>query len=542
MSASGTADVSGLDFHPQNDGLVVPEGFQVATVADGIGRARHLAVRENGDIYVAMRASSSGKCLAALRDEDGDGSAEVIHFFGDFGECGSVELHDGFLYFSSLNTLYRIKLDPDQLVPGGPVEVVVREFAKNGTWHNYKIMAFDEAGSLYVNVGSPSNVCQEQSDKPGSPGMSPCPHLENHSGVWRFSSSRLGQSQFEDGVLYATGLRNSVALAWNPLSRSIYAISHGRDMLHRLWPEYYSEHESAELPAEEFFRLREHFNGGWPYTYYDQIKAARVIAPEYGGDGREADSSGKYDDPIATFPGHWGPNDLIFYTASQFPSRYYGGAFVAFVGGWNRAPFPQQGYQVAFVPFSEKGDPTGPPEVFVDGFAATPRIASPDDAKFRPTGLAQGPDGSLYISDSVKGRIWRVAYTGAGYTSSLVNDTVAAETTTHVVNPGPDGDLYDTHCASCHMANGSGVTSFQPPLKHSVIVNGNEDVLISVVLRGKSGGGYANIMPPFAHLDDQTLASILTYSRNSFGNSADPVTSHSVARVRRSINENGTQQ
>ena len=117
------------------------------------------------------------------------------------------------------------------------------------------------------------------------------------------------------------------------------------------------------------------------------------------------------DQPIFAFPGHWAPNALLFYTGDQFPARYKNGAFIAFHGSWNRAPEKQKGYKVVFVPFL-KGKPSGAYEVFADGFMGADEIASPGEAKYRPCGLAQGPDGSLYISDSVKGNIWKIKYKG----------------------------------------------------------------------------------------------------------------------------------
>lgn len=117
-------------------------------------------------------------------------------------------------------------------------------------------------------------------------------------------------------------------------------------------------------------------------------------------------------DTLVALPAHWGPNDLLFYTGEQFPERYRSGAFIAFHGSWNRAPFPQGGYNVVFVPMRD-GAVTGDWEVFADGFQGEDELMSPRDATYRPTGLAQGPDGSMYISDSVTGRIWRVVYTGS---------------------------------------------------------------------------------------------------------------------------------
>ena len=537
ISADAGADNASIQFHPENDGLIVPDGFQVSVVANGIGRARHLAVRDNGDIYVAMRQAHSRKCLAALRDEDKDGLADVIHYFGDFGECGSVELHGGYLYFSNLETVYRIALHEGTLVPTGPAEVVAKDFAPNGPWHNYKIIAFDESDNLYINVGSPSNSCQQKYSTPGSPGLNPCAQRAKRAGVWKFRAGASQQTQSDDGELFARGLRNSVALAWNPISKSLYAVPHGRDLLHHLWPEYYSEKDSAELPAEEFFRLHENFDGGWPYTYYDQQKELRMVAPEYGGDGNTADQSGQYDDPIVAFPGHMGPNDLIFYTGNQFPKDYYGGAFVVFVGGWNRAPFPQQGYKVVFIPFDDSGLPTGEPVTFVDNFAGKPEVAAPDEAQYRPTGMAQGPDGSLYVSDSMTGRIWRVVYTGkAGsntVTSSIAGPESEAESKTQPQNEEQIAAVYLTNCASCHMSDGSGVPGFQPSLKQSSVINGEISALVKLILQGSSNEKEnALTMPAFAHLDDETIAQILTYVRSHFGNLSEPVDSDAIRQHR----------
>jgi glucose/arabinose dehydrogenase len=199
-------------------------------------------------------------------------------------------------------------------------------------------------------------------------------------------------------------------LDWNPLAGALYFAMHGRDQLHELFPDLYTVEASAELPAEEFHLMRAGANYGWPYTYWDQRTGARMVGPEYGGDGQAAAEEGRYEAPLLTFPGHWAPNDLLFYTAPVgFPESARGGAFIAFHGSWNRAPLPQDGYNVVFVPF-EGAAPTGAWSVFADGFKGAEVLEDSDDAEFRPMGLAQGPDGALYITDSVQGRIWRVTY------------------------------------------------------------------------------------------------------------------------------------
>jgi glucose/arabinose dehydrogenase len=101
----------------------------------------------------------------------------------------------------------------------------------------------------------------------------------------------------------------------------------------------------------------------------------------------------------------------MFYTGTQFPARYRNGAFIAFHGSWNRAPMPQDGYNVTFQPFAG-GKASGKGEIFASGFAGKDPLMNPGEATYRADGVAQAPDGSLYISDSQKGRIWRVFYNG----------------------------------------------------------------------------------------------------------------------------------
>jgi glucose/arabinose dehydrogenase len=394
----------------QDAGIRVPAGFDAQVFAEGVGRARHIAVRDNGDVYVALRQARPEGGVAALRDEDGDGAAERIEYFGEHAGTG-IAIHEGFLYASSDAAIYRYPLpEGEALVPERGPETVVEGFPVQRS-HASKVIAIDDSGNLFVNVGAPSNACQETDRTPGSPGQQPCPLLESHAGFWRFDADKTGQS-FEDGERFITGTRNVVALDWNSAAGALYFAMHGRDQLHELFPDLYTVEQSAELPAEEFHVVREGANYGWPYTYWDHQAGARMVGPEYGGDGKTMAPEGEYETPLLTFPGHWAPNDLLFYTAQDgFPEAARGGAFVAFHGSWNRAPLPQGGYNVVFVPF-DGAEPTGQWSVFADGFKGAEVLEDSDDAAFRPMGLAQGPDGALYITDSVQGRIWRVTYQG----------------------------------------------------------------------------------------------------------------------------------
>jgi glucose/arabinose dehydrogenase len=199
-------------------------------------------------------------------------------------------------------------------------------------------------------------------------------------------------------------------LDWNDASNGLFAMQHGRDQLSQFWGDLYDAKENAELPSEEFFQISEGDDFGWPYCYFDHLKDKKILTPEYGGDGETQGRCEGVKRPIKGFPGHLAPNDLLFYTGEMFPEKYKNGAFIAFHGSWNRSPEPQQGYYVVFVPMNEKGEIMGDSEVFATGFAGTENIASPSDAEHRPTGLAQGADGALYVSDSKTGRIYRIAY------------------------------------------------------------------------------------------------------------------------------------
>ncbi len=390
--------------HGNNDGLTLQDGFCAIVVADSLGRARHLTVRDNGDIFVALRQQNDHGAIAALRDTDGDGRADTMAFFGDIGGTG-IHLRGDYLYFAADTFIVRYPMGLG-LVPIDEAEPIVTGFVRQRS-HAVKPFEFDNAGNLYVNIGAPSNACMEQTRTPESPGQDPCPLLEGTGGVWRFAADQTGQT-LEDGIRYATGIRNGVANAWNTAMDKLYVVQHGRDDLHRFWPDRYTEEQNNDLPSEEFFEVEEGDDFGWPYCYHDHLQGLKLLNPEYGGDGALVGRCADMKGPIHGFPGHWAPNDLLFYQGTMFPERFHGGVFVAFHGSWNRSPV-QQGFQITFLPFAD-GAVTGDPEMFADGFAGANTVAVSNAARARPTGLATGPDGSLYISDSVKGRIWRIVY------------------------------------------------------------------------------------------------------------------------------------
>jgi len=388
-------------------GVTLPTGFCATVFADTLGPARHMTVAPNGDVFVAIsnRQTVRGGVIA-LRDADRDGQAEVRRRFGDGGNTG-IALANGYLYLDAAPAIVRYPLAAGQLEPSGPPDTLVTGLPTGG--HGSRVFAID-GSALLVVVGSRTNACQVADRQLESPGVPDCPELQTRAGVWQFDVNRLKQTQ-TDAQRFATGIRNAVAFTKHPTTGALYAVQHGRDNFVQNWPKLYDQKESAEQPSEEFLQVTRGNDYGWPFCYHDRAKDKEILAPEYGGDKNTQGRCANATPPIGAFPGHWGPNDLLFYTGTQFPAQYRGGAFIAFHGSWNRDPEPQAGYSVVFVRM-ENGKPVKDFEVFADGFAGETK--QPRGATYRPTGLAQGPDGSLYISDDVKGRIWKVMYVGSG--------------------------------------------------------------------------------------------------------------------------------
>jgi mono/diheme cytochrome c family protein len=324
---------------------------------------------------------------------------------------------------------------------------------------------------------------------------------------------------------------------WDPTSRTFFMVQMGRDNLNVVDPVHYDALDNAERVSEVMHVVREGSNFGWPFSYWDPIKTAHMLAPEFGGDNFKRVDPDPYDTPVVAFPGHWAPLQMALYTGTQFPEKYRSGVFVTFHGSWNRAPRAQGGYQVAFVPFDAQGMPTGAYETFADGFAGKAEFVNTRDARFRPAGVATGPDGSVYITDTEKGRIWRVIYTGD--TTAAAKPSPGAATFTTVDDGSRGARLYQQICAACHMPDGTGVSGMQPPLAGSAVVAGDPATLIRTVLRGPaavlpaSRPKYANTMPPFAAaMNDADLADTLTFVRKAFGRGASAVAAADVAKER----------
>jgi glucose/arabinose dehydrogenase len=394
---------------PENAGLTLPAGFCASVFADSLQGARHMWIAPNGDVFVARQGRGNGG-IWALRDSDGDGKAdERVHFASGFNSS-EVRMFDGHLYAENITGVLRFPYKAGSIEPAGSGDTVVKGLPNGG--HQNKTFVIDRDGSLYVNIGSPTNSCQEKDRAPESPGKQPCTELDTRAGVWKWNARKLDQT-YENAVHFARGIRNAVGITISPLDGKLWATQHGRDQLGSKetggsWS--FSTQYNAENPAEELLQVNQGDDFGWPYCYYAVDEHKLVLAPEYGGDGKKVGECAQKKEPVATFPAHWAPNALLFYTGSAFPARYTNGAFIAFHGSWNRSPEPQAGFNVVFQPLSG-GKSAGSYEVFADGFAAN-KTGRGGAGNHRPTGLAEGPDGSLYVADDQGGRIYRIVYTG----------------------------------------------------------------------------------------------------------------------------------
>jgi glucose/arabinose dehydrogenase/mono/diheme cytochrome c family protein len=380
-----------------------------------------MVVAPNGVVYVNTWSGRyygndkphAGGFLVALQDTTGSGKADVNQRFGATVQSGGaggtgIGLYKGALFAEINDKIVRYTLPAGSIVPQGSAVTIVSGLPLGGD-HPMHPFAIDADGSLYVDVASATNACQSQNRTPKSPGIDPCTELETRGGIWRFDANKTNQA-FSPAERFATGIRNAEGFAIDDAGSHIFVTQHGRDQLRTNWPELYKAEEEATQPAEELLLLTRGGDYGWPECYYDAIQKKLVLAPEYGGDGgKKIGPCAAKSAPIAAFPAHWAPNGMARYDKQQFPARYHNGVFIAFHGSWNRAPYPQGGYNVVFQALA--GDhASGQCEIFADGFAGA--VKSPDQAAHRPSGVAVGPDGSLYVSDDVRGRIYRIVYSG----------------------------------------------------------------------------------------------------------------------------------
>ena len=464
------AEAKGQACPNDDSGLQLPAGFCATVFADDIGHARHMVVASSGVLYVNTWSGRyygndtphAGGFLVALQDKSGTGRADVIERFGETVQSGGaggtgIDMYKGSIYAEINDRIVRYLLPGGSIVPSGSADTIVSGLPLGGD-HPMHPFIINAEGSMYVDVASATNSCQLKNRTLKSPGANPCTELETRGGIWRYDANKTNQT-FSTAGRYATGIRNGEGFAIDSGGR-VFVTQHGRDQLHANWPDFYKPDLEATLPAEELLLLKAKGDYGWPECYYDAFVEKLVLAPEYGGDGKTIGVCANKIAPAAVFPAHWAPNAMVRYDQKQFPARYREGVFIAFHGSWNRAPYPQGGYNVVFQALA--GDrASGQCEVFADGFAGA--VKSPAKAEHRPSGLAVGPDGSLYVSDDIRGRIYRIVYQG-GSEGGAANITACPTATAPAGNPveeaakPPEGTHPDAGAAANNLPVPEGAT------------------------------------------------------------------------------------
>ena len=539
---------------PSNDtGLTLPDGFCATVFADGIGHARHLAVGSNGVVYVNTWSGDyynfdkvqEGGFLVALQDKAGTGKADVVDRFGETAKTGGaggtgIGIYKGSIYAEINDRIVRYSLPAGAIVPSGAPETIVSKLPLGGD-HPMHPFIITPDGQLYVDVGSATNSCQPKNRQPKVSGDNPCTELETRAGIWRFDANKTDQV-FSPSARYATGIRNGEGFAIDNAGR-VFVTQHGRDQLHSNWTDLYKADEEATLPAEEMMLLKSGGDYGWPECYYDSFQQKLVLAPEYGGDGgKTVGICASKLPPAAAFPAHWAPNAMVRYDQNKFPARYSNGVFIAFHGSWNRAPYAQGGYNVVFQPL-DGAHASGSCEIFADGFAGP--VKTPEGAQHRPSGVAVGPEGALYVADDIRGRIYRITYTGdpAGpapkatpcpSNTAPAGKVVQAESTPPESNtadlPVPEGSSPDmialgdriyhgqvagATCTGCHGANGTG-TPLGPDLSKQKYMwsDGSFAGILKVIREGvPKPKQFRSPMPPMggAQLSDTQVSALAAY-------------------------------
>jgi glucose/arabinose dehydrogenase len=339
----------------------VPAGFHVNIFAKDFKTPRWLAVAPNGDIFVAETGADR---VDILRDPNHAGGAQQREVFASGLERPfGIAFHDDYVYVGDTNAVLRFRYDPKTSKRLSEAEKL-KELPTGGHWT--RSLAFTPDGKhLLISVGSAGNV--ETDDPPIRAAVSVC-DLD-------------GKNCHQ----YATGLRNPVGLAINPVTDKIWVGVNERDDL------------GDNLPPDYFTSLKEGGFYGWPYSYIGSNLDPRVHP-------QRPDLVAKAIIPDVLLGPHVAPLQFTFYSGKQFPKSYWGGAFIAEHGSWNRST--RSGYQVAFVAFKD-GEPSENPVPFLTGFV-------PDPTKSlvygRPVGVTTLPDGSLLVSDDGMGIIYQISY------------------------------------------------------------------------------------------------------------------------------------
>lgn len=342
---------------PDLDALRLPEGFRIEVFAEGVTNARAMCWGDRGTLFVGSRSEG---VVHALRDEDGDGVAEVHHIVAkDLKMPVGVTFKDGALYVSAVDRILRFDGIEERLTDP-PQPVVVTAAYPTDTHHGWKFIAFGPDGMLYVPVGAPCNICKSEDPI--------------YATITRITP------EGEAREIVAHGVRNTVGFDWHPETMELWFTDNGRDWM------------GDDRPDCELNRLSvigEHF--GYPFCH-----APEITDPEFGAER----PCSEFTSPTALLGAHTAPLGMRFYTGDQFPAKYRNAIFIAQHGSWNRSTPSGYRLMVAY----PQADGSARTEVFAEGWLKGNR------AWGRPVDVLVAPDGSLLVSDDAADMIYRISY------------------------------------------------------------------------------------------------------------------------------------
>jgi glucose/arabinose dehydrogenase len=338
----------------------VPQGFKINVFASDFKTPRWLTVAPNGDIFLAETGANQ---IVVMRDPQNTGGAKEREIFATgtrrvFG----IAFKDDYVYVGDTNELVRFRYDPKTSKRLGEAESLMK--LPTGGHETRTVAIAPDGKHVYVTVGSGSNI--GVGEDPIRAAVSICDLDGKNARLW------------------GTGLRNAVGLAIQPVTGEVWVTVNERDEL------------GDNLPPDYFTSVKDGGFYGWPYSYIGSNVDDRVKP-------QKPELVAKAIIPDVLLGAHVAPLEFAFYTGKQFPQSYWGGAFIAEHGSWNRAS--RAGYQIAFVAFKD-GQPSADPVPFMTGLVPDP---SAPDVLGRPVGVAVAPDGSLLVSDDGANKIYRIS-------------------------------------------------------------------------------------------------------------------------------------
>jgi glucose/arabinose dehydrogenase len=362
---------------------VVPSGFKAMEFARGLRFPRVIEIAPNGDVFVA--ASGSDKVRVFRMDESG-AVVETSVFASDLDQPYGIAFYPPsdprYVYVANTGSVVRFPYRNGDMTASGEAEAVIPELPVGHHWTRDLAVSAD-GGTLFVSVGSGSNVAEDTMEEPAPEGFV----ADNPLGAtWGEETDRADVLAFDpDGGnkrVYATGLRNCSGMTVQPATGDLWCVVNERDAL------------GDDLPPDYATRIYEGKFYGWPWYYIGSNEDPRLK-------GERPDLAGRVTIPDVLFQAHSAPLGIAFYDGDAFPAEYKGDAFVAMHGSWNRDH--RTGYKVVRLIFDEAGKPTGVYQDFLTGF-----VLDDQSVWGRPVDVKMAKDGSLLVSDDGSGIVWRV--------------------------------------------------------------------------------------------------------------------------------------